>query len=204
MWTGLGGGRGPTGTLGQILLNPPGQLSVTTRLPCAPEEGLRRPPRPPLLPPGLRAPSLRGGRPRRAPCSPSASGAVTAGPAAPRPGPLFTSLEEAQRLGDADALRPCGSRYGRAGPGDTSPAVAPSGPCGSSTIHTLHGVRPARLHSACRPGAGRRQLTENPTRAGPEGSPRDSRGSTQGAPGKRPCSEGRLGFKGSASPGWGG
>lgn len=39
MWTGLGGGLGPTGTLGQILLNPPGQLFVTTRIPFAPNEG---------------------------------------------------------------------------------------------------------------------------------------------------------------------
>ena len=39
MWTGLGGGLGPTGTLGQIRLNPPGQLFVTTRIPFAPNEG---------------------------------------------------------------------------------------------------------------------------------------------------------------------
>lgn len=39
MWTGLGRGSGPTGTLGQILLNPPGQLFVTARIPFTPNEG---------------------------------------------------------------------------------------------------------------------------------------------------------------------
>lgn len=174
MWTGLGGGLGPTGTLGQILLNPPGQLFVTTRIPFAPNEGANElgclpPVAPPLLPRSLRL-CLLLPREKEAECVNCLlcvyPGFLTSGwTSNPSfPGHYLTHLIRLRRSRMRRPGEPCVKLIGRlhlerSGSWDTArPRKKKSHPKFRSV--DLVGLERC-LQSTCNPRGGRQQLTRN-------------------------------------------